>query len=336
MTRPHLVVALGAASAVVVATAVSMSAATALPAPVAISQPARAAAGDATSAPSPTAPHVGVVRGTLSGAAAVRAAGKAVGTFRLLHDQRVAAFRARAAGGKPAANPGAAPAAGHAKPADTVHDFWGPEPAQGSVDGNQATQSVNPELRLSVSGDVVYAPTLKPAGPSCVENVTAYQNGQAPQVWAWDWCGSQGPAKTLNIDDNFIKTYTQQVNGHPAYSVQEVQTDAGGNAWTTYLYNYTTKSWEQFFSSSGTDQSKLGYGWDIFEIYASPQPNYCDDMGSDVYESSSIQSRRGGASGSWSPITAQDAPINPGGGNYQCSGIKEEVLHPNDHWSVHK
>lgn len=327
-TRPRIAIALGATAAVLITTAASMSAtATALPFPApAARSVAQGASSPSTAAPSPTAPHVGVVQGALSGVAAVRAAGRAADTFRLLHQQRVEQARS----GHDARTPSAA------KPADTVHDFWGPEPKQGSVDGNQATQSVNPELKLSVSGDVVYAPTLKPAGPSCVENVTAYQSGQAPQFWAWDWCGSQGPAKTLTIDDSFLKTYTQQVNGHPAYSVQEVQTDSGSNAWTTYLYNYTTKTWESFFSSSGTDQSKLGYGWDIFEIYASPQPNYCDDMGSDVYESSSIQSRTGGASGSWAAITADDSPINPGGGNYQCQGIQEEVLHANDHWVVHK
>lgn len=324
--RPHIVLGLGAS--VVLATALGAHrSAVADPGP-STGRLVTPLAATGPTAPSPNAPHVGQVRGTLSGPAAVRAAGSAVEQFRVLHARRVAEQRQHAGRDSGHGSP--------AGPADASHAWYGPEPPDGGADGTQATQSVIANMQLSTSGDFVYAPTLKPPSSSCIENVTAYQANQAPQLWAWDWCGTQGPQKTLNIDDSFLKTYTQKVNGRDAYSIQEVQTDAGGNSWTTYLYNVTTKSWESFYTSKGTDNSKLGHGWDLFEIYANPQPNYCDNIPSGgAFESSSIMDRSGGESGKWAPLTADNAPIEKLG-EFRCDSLQFDMVHPNDDFVVHK
>jgi hypothetical protein len=326
--RPHIVLGIGASVVLATALGAHRPAVAAGPGHAA-NQPASLAAPAHADVPSPDAPHVGQVRGALSGPAAVRAAGKAADAFRVQHARLVAQLQQR--GGHGQVKPG--PASG---PADASHAWYGPEPPDGGADGTQATQSVIATMQLSTSGDFVYAPTLKPPSSSCIENVTAYQANQAPQLWAWDWCGTQGPAKTLNIDDSFLKTYTQKVNGRDAYSIQEVQTDAGANSWTTYLYNVTTKSWESFYTSKGTDNSKLGHGWDLFEIYANPSPNYCDNIPSGgAFESSSIMDRSGGESGKWSPLTADSAPIEKLG-EFRCDSLQFDMVHPNDDFVVHK
>ncbi|AHH96204.1 hypothetical protein GCM10010174_44060 [Kutzneria viridogrisea] len=264
----------------------------------------------------------GVVPG-LSGTDAVHAAGPAADNFLKLHRQRVADNAAR----KP-------------QVAAQLHTFWGPEPKLGSGDGMVVTQSITPSLRLSNSSDTVYAPTMKPTGHSCIEITTAYGLGDAGQLWAWDWCKSVSPAKVVYLDSSFVSTYTTTVNGHPAYTVQEVQTNARQNTWTASLYNYKTSAWDVLFTQSGSDQSQLNEGWDIFEIYATHNNStgnayYCSDARGAVFESSSIKLRSGG---SWVPATSSNSPLspttNPRPSDYDCSSLKFELLNANDHWRV--
>ncbi|WP_067900951.1 hypothetical protein [Actinomadura chibensis] len=279
--------------------------------------PAEPAAPSAASsaAPNPNAPK----RGTVAGAHAFTPTSKnapAVQRFRELHRSRVQGDRRR----------------------EQVHHFWGVEPAAGSHDGMQATQSVDTSYKVSFNGDFTYTPTIKAAG-SCMEITTVYSVTVGNEIWAWDWCGGNGPKKEVKMDASFMSTYTSNVNGHPAYSVQLVKT-GGGNAWSAYLYNQTTKAWELFYSKSGTDTSELKYGWDIFEIYATRDSStgnayYCKDAKNVVFESSSIQLRQNNA---WRPASPSDSPwqptASPNPSDYLCPSLKFERTGANDHWIV--
>jgi hypothetical protein len=221
------------------------------------------------------------------------------------------------------------------------HTFWGPEPQLTTgADGLVVTQSVVPGLRISNRSDVVYAPTMKPTGHSCVEVVTAYGLGQAAQVWAWDWCRSVAPAKVVPIDSAFLSSYTSTVNGHPAYTVQEVRTNTTANGWTASLYNVKTGAWDTLFTQSGSDQSSLDEGWDIFELYSTRNPStgnayYCADARGAVFESSSLKLR---VAGQWVAASPTNSPLrptaNPRPADYDCSTLRFEVPSPNSNWRV--
>ncbi|WP_410567368.1 carbohydrate-binding protein [Amycolatopsis sp. cmx-4-61] len=221
------------------------------------------------------------------------------------------------------------------------HTFWGPEPQLSSgADGVVVTQSITPGLRISNTSDVVYAPTMKPTGHSCIEVVTAYGLGEAAQVWAWDWCRSVSPAKVVPIDSAFLATYTSTVNGHPAYTVQEVRTSSSGNSWTASLRNVKTGAWDTLFSQSGSDQSSLNEGWDIFELYSTRNPAtgnayYCSDARGAVFESSSLQLR---IAGRWVDASPSNSPLrptaNPRPADYDCSTLRFDVPSPNSTWRV--
>ncbi|MCP2270263.1 carbohydrate-binding protein [Actinokineospora diospyrosa] len=268
-------------------------------------------------AASPTAPAAAEVPG-LTGAAAATAAGPAADKFRQLRTAR-------------AANAAAA----------QKHTFWGPEPQLSTgADGMVATHSVVPALRLSNRSDVVYAPTMKPTSHSCIEVVTAYGLGQAPQLWAWDWCKSVSPAKVVPIDTAFLGKYTTTVNGRPAYTIQVLRTNASTNSWTASLYNNTTRAWDALFTQSGSDKSTLNEGWDIFEIYATHNNStgsayYCGDARGAVFESTSVQLR---INGQWTPATAANSPLRPTAtprpADYDCPTLKFQVTTPNSGWRV--
>jgi hypothetical protein len=221
------------------------------------------------------------------------------------------------------------------------HTFWGPEPQLATrADGLVVTQSVTPSLRISNRSDVVYAPTMKPTGHSCVEVVTAYGLGEAAQVWAWDWCRSVAPAKVVPIDSAFLATYTSTVDGHPSYTVQEVRTSATANSWTASLYNVKTGAWDTLFTQSGSDQSSLDEGWDIFELYSTRNPAtgnayYCSDARGAVFESSSLKLR---VAGQWVAASPSNSPLRPTASprpaDYDCSTLRFEVPAPNSTWRV--
>ncbi|MCP2335912.1 hypothetical protein [Actinomadura rupiterrae] len=246
---------------------------------------------------------------------------KAARAFRELHRARLQ-------------NGGAGPAL-----REQVHEFWGVEPAAGTHDGLMATHSIDPSYRVSFADDFTYAPTTK-AASSCMEVTTVYSQAVGNELWAWDWCGGDGPAVEVPMDAAFQRTYTTQVNGHAAYTVQLVRTNASANAWTAYLYNYTTKSWSSSFSKSGRDTSGLPYGWDIFEIYASRDPStgnayYCADAKNTVFESSSIKLRRNGAWTAASPSNSPWEPVaNPDPSDYLCPTLTFVRAGADDHWIV--
>jgi hypothetical protein len=273
-----------------------------------------ATAAPAPRGPDPDAPRVGRVLGARTFVPSARNA-PAVETFRRLHEIR------------------------KGRRLEQIHHFWGVEPKAGSHDGFQATQSVDPSYRVSVDADFTYTPTIKAAG-SCMEITTVYSKAVGNEVWAWDWCGGNGPKAEIKMDQSFLDTYTTTVNGRRAYSVQLVKTSTTQNAWSAYLYNQRTSTWSLFYSKTGTDTSELKYGWNIFEIYATRNPStrtgyYCTEARNTVFESSAIKLRSGGT---WGPATPATSPWEPSESpnptDYWCPTLKFVRQGANDHWIV--
>lgn len=222
--------------------------------------------------------------------------------------------------------------------ANITHNWWGVFPQPGTHDGIMATHTVDPGYRVTDAENFTYAPTTK-AQNSCMEIVTSYWNS-GDEIWAWDWCGSPGgPAKILAIDSDFLAKYTAGSGGPYAYTVQLVRDDAAANTWSGYLYNHRTAAWDLLYRQSGTDQSGLNHGWDMFEIYASPDPAtgvgyYCTEARNTVFDSSAIRLRHGGA---WKPASPSDSPwteTNPDGGAFLCPELKFIQAGADDHWTV--
>jgi hypothetical protein len=260
----------------------------------------------------PGAPVGGVVPG-LTGAAAVQDAGAAVENFRRVTADRIARRSTLAAA--------------------QLHTAWGTFFRDSASSGLQATHSV---LTITTHGnDFVYAPTALPPGGACTEMTTAYTSS-GPKLWAWDWCGGRDTiGKIVNIDSSFLNTYTTTVNGVPAYTMQEVQTSASNNAWTVYLYNFTTRAWDTFYATSGTKDIP-GSSWDFFEIYTTINPAtgagyYCADAYGKAFEASSIQVSQNGA---WTPANTANSSLSnpPAGSTFDCPSLTFTRVSANDHW----
>ncbi|MFI1769952.1 hypothetical protein ACH41H_49480 [Streptomyces sp. NPDC020800] len=197
-----------------------------------------------------------------------------------------------------------------------------------------ATQSLLPDTSVG-GGDYLYAPTAKAPGGSCIELTTAY-SAKEPLLWAWDWCGSVSPGKTVRVDSDFLTTYTTTVEGRPAYTFAEALTDARTNAWSVYLYNYARESWDTFYSSSGKDKSNFDFGWDTYEVYTTTNPAtgngyICDATHGTTIESSGIRLY----TSAWVPATPEVAPLSsspPSGAAFRCPALRLGVRSPDDDW----
>lgn len=276
--------------------------------------------------PDPNAPFSGKnVAGAVYGQAAVAAAGSLATDFVNSHQEMLSALKSQAT-----------------TAAAQLHDWWGTFPDTGSGPGGMATQSIDPNFRLSKAGDILYAPTMKPANGSCIEVVTVHNTG-VPQIWAWDWCKKIAPGAEVKVTSTFISTYTTTVNGRSAYTQKNVLTNKATNTWTSYLYNYSTKAWDKLFASSGTDQSGLSYGWDMFEFYSATNPStghtyVCDDIAKAglVVQSTSVKIRS--AAGSWSLANTSDSKwqptAHPNPSSYKCPAMVFTIVANNYDWTV--
>ncbi|HEV2635813.1 MAG TPA: carbohydrate-binding protein [Actinocrinis sp.] len=278
--------------------------------------------------PSASAPtSAAAVDGAVYGSAAVARAGSAAEDFLTSH-QQVLNATAKAGAATPLAS--------------QLHYWWGSFPVADSGAGGMATQSIDPNFRLTDSTDVLYAPTMKPADGSCIEVVTVHTTA-APQVWAWDWCNSLAPGAEVTVDGMFLAKYTSTVNGRTVYTQKNVLTNKAGNTWTTYLYNYRTSSWDTLFSSSGTDHSGLTYGWDMFEFYSSTNPStgntyVCDDIARAglVVESSNLQIETG--NNVWTLANANNSSWQPSArpspSAYKCPSMLFTIVSNSSDWTV--
>jgi hypothetical protein len=220
----------------------------------------------------------------------------------------------------------------------SLHAGWGAFPFNAS-NGAQAVHSVNPNLQIpSGNPDIIYAPTLDPSGKTCIEVTTYYwQGGNA--VGAWDWCAaSPGFAAVIGIDANFISKYTTTVNGHPAYSVRDIQTNATTNSWTAYLFNYTTNAWDALYTSANTSKlTETHGGWNMFEVYTEYNPAtgegyYCDKIVGSFWQASSMQIRFGST---WQTLTTSNSQIPAvSAADFGCEGLTFSVPTANSAWRV--
>lgn len=218
-----------------------------------------------------------------------------------------------------------------------VHQFWAIYPSGADTPtATDAHHSVTPSLRTSNSGDVVYAPTLYPAGNACIENTTAYENNQAV-IWAWDWCNSYTVGKYTAMDANFQATYTK--NG--SYEVQISKTNTSTNQWTMWLFNYSTNQWDRYFDSAGYDknngtQSPNVGGWDAFEVYSANnpstnQPYICADTANDSFSATQIWQL---VNGSWKAPDNSDSTADANGAIFGCTHLNAKVTTANSAWTV--
>ena len=220
------------------------------------------------------------------------------------------------------------------------HTGFGVFPFEAS-NGAQATHSVDPDIQIpSGNPDVIYAPTLDPSGKTCIEVTTYYwQGGNA--VGAWDWCAdSPGFAMTRGIDANFISTYTTTVDGQPAYTVRDVQTDATTNSWTAYLYNFTTGAWDELYTSANTSKlSETHGGWNMYEVYTeydatAGEGYYCAETVGSTWFATDMQVRFGSTWESLSPANSQISPNPAIPADFGCEDLTFSVPTANSTWRV--
>ena len=223
----------------------------------------------------------------------------------------------------------------------SLHSAWGAFPTNAS-NGAQATHTINPNVQIPAGNpDIIYAPTLDPSGKTCIEVSTYYwQGGNA--VGAWDWCAaSPGFAAVAGLDANFVSTYTTTVNGHPAYKVRDIQTNATTNSWTAYLFNYTTNSWDALYTSANTSKlSQTHGGWDMFEVYTTYNPAtsegyYCGPTVGSTWAASDIQTRFGTT---WQTLTPSNSsiqsPATLNNADFGCQNLTFTIPTANSNWQV--
>lgn len=268
--------------------------------------------------PNPNAPHRGFVKGVQRGPSIAINNAKSVHAFKVLHQQMLT--------GKPAA----------AQP-DGIHTNTGTSfDSSVNFQGSQADQSVSTKIHVADNGTTLYTPTMYPSGGTkgaCIEMSTAYNVGSSV-VAAWDWCHAITFVASVNIDKAFMKTYTS--NKH--YSVQIVQTNASSNTWTSYLYNYQTNAWEQFYQQSGTSQiSGSTDGWDVYELYSNIKANgqsyACKDLRGKTIDADQIMVDNSGTWALADPTNSghdYDQPLS----SFDCKDITYNIISPNWHFAV--
>jgi hypothetical protein len=294
---------LGLASLSIVGAAASSAAGAGRPAP-------------AVAVPNPNAPHSGVVAGAEYGSRIAIRAARVVDGFRAAHEAIGVRFAGRA-------------------PATTIHETTGTSfDHVAKMVGSQADQSVSLSIAAS-SGTTLYMPTMYPLGGtkggSCIEVTTVYTSS-ADYVGAWDWCKAINFEAQVTIDSSFMSTYTTA----GAYSVQIVRTAASTNTWTAYLYDYSTSKWNKFYSQSGSGQTGLSKGWDLFELY-SPVSNgtskACGDLAGQTVASSGIELKVGGkwvAAGTTNAGEIYNDPVSA----FDCAGLSFDMVKKYSSWKV--
>jgi hypothetical protein len=223
------------------------------------------------------------------------------------------------------------PLAGHAAPnATTIHPAAGTAFIdKGNDQGAFANQSVSTAVHPTNGGTTIYTPTIYPAGGSCIEVTTVYTN-TTQAVEAWDWCNHINFEASVAINSAFVSKYTSG----GAYTTEILKT--GGNTWVAYLYNYTTRAYDTFYTSSGTSQAGTT-GWDVNELYSGLQSNgqsyACADMAGKTFSASNIQVDLGGTWQAAAPGNS-DTRFDSGDASYDCPSRTYQMVTQYNHWQV--
>jgi hypothetical protein len=214
----------------------------------------------------------------------------------------------------------------------TIHEYVGASfDNLANFDGAQATQSVSTRIHVGNSGTTLYMPTMYP-NASCIEVTTAYFFGSRA-VAAWDWCKAIRFVAQVTINRRFVDTYTVNHN----YTTQIVRTNPSINEWTAYLYNFKTASWDTLFTQSGTGQTGLVEGWDLYELYTNLMGNgqsyACVDLKKKRVESQDIQVEIGSTWNAADPAHAgndYDVPL----ADFHCNSLHYSMLTQFSHWKA--
>ncbi len=220
-----------------------------------------------------------------------------------------------------------------ASPAAGIHPAQGTGFVdEGNDQGSFAVQSVSTSLHPTDSGTTIYTPTMYPAGGACIEVSTVYTSS-TQAVEAWDWCNHIDFEASVAINSDFISRYT---NGSGSYTVEIAQTDASNNTWTAYLYDYTTSSYDTFYTSAGSSQAGTT-GWDVNELYSNVQGNgqsyACADMAGITFSANDIYVELGGNWVLASPSNANTEFDQPAA-NFDCPAMQYQMVTPYNHWQV--
>jgi len=280
--------------------------------------PAHSGAGRAHRAavrgPSPSAPRGGMVHGLQTGRHISVNTAANTRRFLTLHRQMRNAFH------------------GKTGSVATLHEYVGTSfDDLAGFNGAQATQSVSTKIHVGNAGTTLYMPTMYP-NDACIEVTTAYFFGSRA-VAAWDWCKAIRFVAQVTINKRFVTTYTVNNN----YTTQIVRTNPSTNEWTAYLYNYKTASWDTLFKQSGTGQTGLAEGRDIYELYSEQMSNgqsyACVDLKRKRVESQNIQVQIGSTWNVADPAHAgddYDVPL----ANFHCNSLHYHMLTQFSHWKA--
>ncbi len=159
--------------------------------------------------------------------------------------------------------------------------------AGADVQGSYAGQQVIPGFFLP-SSDIIYAPTMRPGDPSCLEGSVVYDGVHDNYfVGFYAFCGSanvDGFYGMKPINDPAFQQYEVPYNGHIDVTM-EVRYFASDEKWHGLLYNYTQHQWEDIFDAGGScgpgptyaredapggcylRGGTVGGGWDMFETH---------------------------------------------------------------------
>jgi len=128
---------------------------------------------------------------------------------------------------------------------------------------------------MPLSGNILYAPTLKATYNGSTEISTIYGFG-APQVGVWDFSipnNSQFHGSTP-MNSTFFSYYVRNINGLNRYTVENAYDPATLHS-EALIYSYAAGVWETLYEAAnahcqGSSPIPCGEGWNLFEMHYTP------------------------------------------------------------------
>lgn len=129
---------------------------------------------------------------------------------------------------------------------------------------------------------IYYAPTLLPAGGSCIESVTIHwrfsTNPNVPEEdlhGFWNWCNPNPSfVVTKNLNDATFRNRYVRVFSGEEFLVTFVHQQASGSCWIAGFYDYVEGVYSIQYESCGVTQTGHGTkGWTMWETYNVMQNN---------------------------------------------------------------
>ncbi len=133
--------------------------------------------------------------------------------------------------------------------------------------------TVVPNPISSANEVLFYAPTLMPAGGSCIESTTIHRrrtvDGPTQHLHGfYDWCSSTGGFKnTKDLTNSTFQSHYIRVYNGEQFLFTYVHQNAKDGCWGAGFYDFTLGKYDQQFYLCG--QMRLGRndGWTMYETY---------------------------------------------------------------------